>query len=408
MSGKTPLNEEEIKDVEEIEIRYPDISTSCDAFLSILLSSAPYITQNGKPPSKTLAFLTQEYYVPFCYEHFKWFKRIGLHPYYFERWVDRDSPESDVHYVPRTPVWRSGTINTYLDNKARQQFEWIPATDTQRKRMYFFRCPNHTPLLSGKLCSSLASVIHDWKTKKIVRECTELVSQQQAHPQHIFEYHPRKEMDATKFTQSFQFAEKQTGEAAYRDTVDGIKTLPVRNDAMMAAIQHTNNVNMGWKRRLGTSNVINSEGMDEIWERENAGILARGIPLFEHFVYKPVPAPTLTANYEYLCRRLDTQVAAIMDFPIQSIDSKSSKNTTATLAGNMRYINDRVNSWRFVFEQMIAFVFKTIYEMDCEVEIITTPIARLEDLRILYEDQLWSKEEYADHAFKILGIHRKK
>ena len=182
MSTKTRLNDYGILDVEEIYNRYPDICTSRDAFLSILLSNVPDVTQNGVPASETVRNLIRDYYVMFLYDHYNWFKMIGLHPYYFERWRD-PNPPNDVHYVPRTPTWRSGYINTFLDNKGLQQFEWVSMCEF-KKRIYFFRCPNHTPLLNGSLCSSIASLIPDWKTKKIVRESTELVSYQQARPQH--------------------------------------------------------------------------------------------------------------------------------------------------------------------------------------------------------------------------------
>ena len=420
-SNPVDVNPDQLVDVNDIWTRYPYIRTARDVFLAILLNKPPIITFLGGNEwisAPELEYLARHFYPAFCAETYDGLKRDGIVAWYVE-------PLKDTNLkVPVTPPRGSGRLRTVLGTRRRQQYEWIWTDRNKADGKMRFEEIGSGPGLDGNLCSPVASLIDEWKTYKILRQSLELVSYRQAHQQHIIEHHPpRNQLGDDNVTSLEMFGDKIAG-ATMRST-ERLRDdkFRVRTDALYEAIVNTTQANRGQKARFGIGPFVRSEGQEQQWEREHAGMVSQSFIMRPDYNYKPVPAPQLHVPYEFVTKRLDALASVVMDVPIQMIESSS--KTATNKEGVTRYLNESVKYWLTFFENLIKRVVLESFgdsiesqmqrmgivdialDQSIEVRIPVTPIAKLEELSAIYEAQLINQKTYGQHVLNSMGLPEK-
>jgi hypothetical protein len=418
MSTDIRLNESQVCDAWNIYFKLPIISLAQNAFNGYTLQSDPVVELKSirQVNSDILTYLINEYYKPYCMEQRKWWKVIGVHPFYFEKIRGTDD------YIPRTPSVGSGyiTVACSRNNVPTYQWTWCDTGGVDSK-VYFNVGPN-PPLLDGTLISPIASLINDWKTISIVRESTELVTYQQSHQQHIFEHHPARNVVGDDNLTTLEEFGDTVAQSVIRQQ-EGLSTMKfkVRTDALYDAMNDAASRNYGTKRKYGRNSFINSEGLSDTWERQNSSLVERGIPLKQDFYYKSVPQSSVTADFKHLCSRMDYMSAFVMDFPLQLIENTGAK-AASNSKSNSDFLQGRIKDWTRIYEESIKRIIIMIYGKDIgnilnvrgqidavlnieiSVYIPIQPNATLEDLKSLYEQEIIDPKTFATHAFKLLNL----
>jgi hypothetical protein len=192
------LDPAQVRDVHELYTTHPIIRAGRDSFVNMILRCRPSVTLKSMPFNITqelemLLDFKWRHWAENVYDHVKMF---GLCPFYLEK------VPGTVHKYPVVPVFGSGVISTYLDNKSKQQFKWhesaqgmgrMRSTDTEKKDiLWWYDSEIALPTKDGKLRSAVSTLLMDWRTRKIMIESMEIAQYQAARPQHVFEYSPPK------------------------------------------------------------------------------------------------------------------------------------------------------------------------------------------------------------------------
>lgn len=421
--SEVPLKQDQVLDIWDVFHKIPSIMVSHDMFVSMVLNCPPTVKMEKLKweASDELRFLMQTYWMPFLQKVYTWFKCFGVCPWYWEKVRGTD------HRIPVVPPFQSGHLTTYLDTKHRQQFSWYWKDTSDAAKNVNVEVSRHPPGLDGSIRSPIGSLLYEWRTMRIVRTSTEIATDQQAHQQHVFEFHPAKSNQGDDNLATLEsFGDKIAGTVMARQegllsAKTTIRTADLHHSLATAAA-----ANRGMRARFGSAGaVMRSEDQGDQWERENANVLERGIPLKPDFTYKPVPPPRISTNVVDISMRLEKMASAIMDIPFQLIESSGGRNT-ANVQGNLRFVNERIKDWTNVFETLVKKLFLLAYgetiqsgldqlakphkmlelfaDTELQVYMSCTPIASVADITAVHMAGYMKKRTAAEHTFNILGI----
>lgn len=407
-----PLNQAEMIDIWNHFHRSPYIRLGAEIFTAMVLKTVPQIKLKGFDDQNADFVLIQElHHRPFLIQFYIHYHLFGIVPIYKKKIT------GTKYYKPLIPPFGSGQIWTEFDLVKKEQiykFHWQGSNDYDRK--IYFRVGNTPPGLDGKINSSLASLLNDWRTCAIIRQSTELVAYQQARQQHVFEFHPSKINpgdDALVGLESF--GEKIAGSVMLDQEKLSNYRMEVRSEALMNSLKAADYLNYGMRNQ---SRYDNSEAQSSQLERETSLFMSRGYSLKPDVVYKPVPTPHLGISLNDFVVRLDKVGSALMDIPLQLIESTGVKSQ-ANMQGNLRFINERMQEWIRLFCDVTKQFFLIAYgkqimgeeafknrDIDKEVEVILpcTPIANVDDIMRVHKEGMMLKEDAGSHVFNILGL----
>lgn len=406
-----PLNHAEMLDIWDYYHRYPYIRLCAEIFTSMVLKRVPKIKLNGFDDENSDFLLVQEiYHRTFLIQFYIWYHLFEIVPIY------KLKIKGTKYYKPMIPPFEAGQIWTEMDYEKREQvfkFCWKNASEYDRK--IYFRVGSHPPGLDGRINSVMASMLHDWRTCSIIRQATEMIAYQQARPQHVFEMHPSKINPGDDGLIGLeQFGEQIAGSVMMDQEKLANSKMEVRSEALMNSLKAADYLNYGFKNRFETTQRSESRGSQ--MERETSQFLSRGYSLKPDAVYKAVPSPHLGFNLNEFLTRMDKMGAALMDIPLQLIESAGMKSQ-ANIQGNIRFINERMQEWIRLFCDVTKQFFLIAYkkslletfknrEIDKEVEVLLecTPIANADDILRMHKEGMMKKENAAHHTFNILGL----
>lgn len=430
--GEKRLDPKEVEDVLEIYNNLPYIQIARNYFVSMILRCPPQVkfkTLELDDP-KELELILEIKYLPWLISQYNWLKMFGVFPWYFESTTGTD------HKVPAVPPYESGFITTYLDKKHRQQFRWYwnDNKDEHERKMYFIYDEGHLPSLKGKLRSSIASLLSEYRSVKIAREMNEISWWQQAHPQHIFEFHPPRNMPADDNLMNLEsFGEKIAGTVMAQQEELRSRKFTIRKEDFEESLSRSYYRNKGIKRGRVTP-FMKSDTEKQQWELENASIIQKGIPLNADFSYKHVPAPSVSADFVRITSRLDMLSSSVMDIPLNNIESGGAR-TTISVESSLRFVNERIKGWISTFVRstkkalLLAYgdrileafgdryrksytahnaLDKKALEIytDEEIEVIMpcSPIANKNDYYMLWKSGMMKQEKTAEYLFNDIGL----
>lgn len=428
MTEKVPLNAAQTVDLWQLFHQIPYLLVSRNAFVSMVLHCPPKIVLKSfgtsVAMSQELDILFDLYWRQWCIDVYDWLQIYGVVPWYFEKVRGSD------HWIPVVPKVGSGIISTYLDKEHRQQYEyaWIGGDVDNR---FYFETKSHAPMINGNYASPIASLLPEWRTTRIVRESTEMASYHQARTQHVFEFHPPKNVVGdTSLTTLQDFGDTIAATVvAQQEQLYGMK-LTVKTDQLRDSLSAAAAANRAARSKFG-SVPLHSESPNRRYDRENANILETGAPLPPDYVYKAVPAPQVTAKLGEFTTRLDHMASAVMDIPISVIEASSQSKTTAGVQSNFRILNERIKDWQTFFRKLVKKAFllgygaqlndefrrrvyhrhqhpNTLLELfadtEVEVEMPCTPIGMATDFDWLHRMGYMLKETAGTHIFNTYGI----
>lgn len=405
-ASEVRLDRDEVADVWEAFYKIPYAQQAHDAFVNMVLACPPEVNLKALDWKNTpeLELILQEYILPFLRDSYKWFKCIGLLPYY------KKQIRGTNFKVPVIPPIDAGYITTFLDSKKEQQFRYYYNQDTSPVKKMRFERLNHMPGLDGRLRSPVAGLLCDFRTVRLIRRSTEIATHTQAHQQHIFEYHPGKQMtgdDNMETLESYGDSIAATV-LAQQENLNEMRT-DIRRSHLQSAVASAVAANMTHNR---PTKLLRSDPDSDQWERNNANLLDRGIPLRPDFSYKTVPAPKVTTSITEVSSRLDRLACVTFDIPYDLIESHGNRST-ANVQGNLRFLNERIKEWNRTFTGLTKRVFYLLFgkvlqrdltDFDIEVYMPCTPVASLADVVMLADQGYMERETAAYHIFNILGL----
>ena len=421
------LHEGETVDIWEILHRLPFAKAACSIYNSIIAKSPASVQlSRHQEMAPELKILFDLYWMKWDYDSFVWEIAFGVVP-----WRPIHVPGT-IHQYPEVPKFGSGYISTYPDKNGSQRFKWYWTTGKNGEdKSFYFDVKSNPPDLNGRYTSAISSLLYEWRSVKIVREAVEIASYNQARVQHIFEYHPPKNVPGDDNLATLEeFGDTIAGTVLSQQ--EGLQNakMTLRSDALQDAISTANSRNRGLKARFGTHAYVRSETQGQKWELDNANVLEKGIPLKADFYYKPAQSPHVHANLNELCTRLDHMASAIMDVPISLIEG-AGKNA-ANVQGSFRILNERIKDRQEYRKKITKKAFLIIYgkviqedlnrrtrlihserpdimlelyaDTEVEIKIRDTPIITAADLQNLNLGGYMDKKVVAEHLFNVFGL----
>lgn len=427
-NSEVPLNQKQVEDINDMFNETVYGYASHAAFVNMALSCPPevYLKTLQWEQSEDLGFLLRTYYWPFLKQLHLEFKKIGICPWYAEKVA------GTLHHIPRIPPYKSGYITTYLTDKHKQGFRWYWNNESDPDPAVYFEKSAYPPGLDGTIRSPLSGLLKDWQTARVTRVSKEIVTHQQAHQQHIFEFHPAKQNGGDDNLANLE---------AFGDTIAGTimsqqeglynSKMSIRKDELNYSLYSATMANQSTRQKHGMHIYSNTDDPKSQWERENANLLERAMKLPPDFVYKSVPSPNVTAELDYLLNRIDKSICLAMDFPIQLIETVSGTKTSASVQGNIRFVNERIKDWNGIFITVTHRILLILYghvlqegfrklssqssenparllslfaDSELEVYLPCTPLASVDDLIMLQEKEFMDKKVVAEHMFNALGL----
>lgn len=427
------LNVEQEKDILNIRYKVPYTSIARNAFIHTALDCPPEVTfarHKNVVQTDLMADIMREFYLPFVHQMYDWLKMYGIYP-----WKKKRVKGTSL-YRPWIPPLESGYIETYMTKRGEQRFRWFNTYSADMNvgrnehkpdlSMNFgYKSEAQLPSIHGEIRSDLAQLLVDYKTTLIIREATELTVYGQARVQHVLEFHPPKSGGGDdNLTTLTSFSDSITGHVRSREEQFRRKDVRLRTDALKANIKY-------YGHRQPHTGYLHSESFASKQTREHTGVLENAIPLDPDYHYKPVQAPKIGVNLNEFNKRFDLQIAGVMDFPAQLIEAPSG-NRSSNYESQLQYLNTRIKDWVTFFRREIKNVFIQINEADLtegfnrvtqmrleqgletpafhlhdEIDIFIpcATIATYEQLQRMWkEDAIISKETFAKHTTRLLGI----
>jgi len=345
-----------------------------------------------------------------------WLNYVGVFPYYFRK------IRGTVHSRPVVPPLHSGYISTYMTSQHEQKFEWTwyeGGIDTK----FHFITGLYSPDVKGDLTVPAVSLFDPFDLLQEAESAQRQVWYAQSHPQHILEYRPTNA--SLKEVETFQ--QFMTGERAMginpKET-HKLRTVKIRDatGSIRRAVQENVRRQQGQGRHLWQS----AKEAEQEWEKKNAALLDRIIPLDADFVYKAVPAPRLEANILEMRNQIERQAASMMDFPIEPF-SATTKRFKAQSENDLRFLNERVKTWINLIEEETQKALLLVYgdfiqttlnkarsltntervflaAAELKVEMQCTPITTWDELVKYVDRGIMSDEDFAMHAYRLKAL----
>jgi hypothetical protein len=431
------LNVDQMNAIREVYTTIPRIRVARDAFVSMVFHCPPQIVlksmRETMVTTRELDMLIETYWMPWMADMYDWLKMFGVCPWYFGKL------RNTIHSIPIVPPYGSGIIKTYMDKKRRQRFKWFWVRDyndldTESDPTMYFEVDGRPPSLNGYILSTVATLLPDFRTAKLVRENSEKAWQQQAHQQHIFEMHPPKNMPGDENLATLEsFGERIAGQVIRdKESMANLK-VNVRMDYLADHLLKSTMKNKGMESKYGQGFYLPTDTKRDAYGLQTASIIQKGTPLPPDYVYKPVPSPNVTANYLAILERLDSMATSVMDVPPHWFEGTNTRTVVGAQSA-FRFVNERVKYWIGFFERVTKKAFLVSYgvviqnelenrvrqisyaaltperllgiyaDEEVEVHMPCTPIAGPADIRQLYLDGMMDKETAAAHLFTILGV----
>jgi hypothetical protein len=219
-----PLSPEDTRDIQRMRLNTPVLYMTIDTFQKRLFSSPPAVTLNPQLGAgihlndELMERIILRYYVPCLRDIDLHCTMYGIAGYYFKyvrlfgngeaHDFDEDnvpsSPEFMRHYtfVPIVPPLGTGHIETYVDAKREQQFQWrwssLHVSDKKRNQVdtSFFFVVQHVPTTDGRYTSALSSLLRSWRELEYHKVMNEQIIARQLNPVNYITWAP----DITKAT----------------------------------------------------------------------------------------------------------------------------------------------------------------------------------------------------------------
>lgn len=422
------LNEAEVYDVVRLYFSHPVLDVGRNSFINMVLQCTPEVTIKSMPGtvSEELNMLLEFKYKEAAGALYDWTKMFGICPYK----MIRVSPQS-VHWYPLVPDMGTGYIATYVDKNYRQQFRYYPSQQSvmaqpqeDRKMQWWIVDRNRIPDIHGLLRSDVSTLLEQYRTEKILRESMEIGAWHGVRQMHVIEHHPAKSGSGADehLTTLESFGEDVAGMVMHQEEMLQQKKMRIRTQELLGAVHdaHASHSSVT-HTQMGAS-----ESEQSVRERQDSGLSKRVVSLPRDFVYKSTASPKLLGDLMAVSRRLDMNCAAVMDFPLEMIQSQSAARAS-NVQGNSRFWNERVKHWTGVFEAFYKHTLLLAYGQviqnklnarsnslqrqmqlyahnELTVEMPCSPMITWDTLKQLGDYQLMDKQHVGEHVFANYGL----
>ena len=411
--GITPLDPDTELDILEIFNSSTSVKASADGFLSMVLQCPAKVTLKRAflQSSEELQYLMKSHWLTWQRNLYIWLTTYGVCPWYFIK------IRGTIHKYPKTPPFRSGYIETFLDKNHIQGFQWKWDGGKIEKKMKF-EVRTHAPNVRGQFRTPIMALIPDYRTLKIARKANERAWELQATPQHVIEYHPSRsiiEADAKMININRASVEPNiiSPESTYGSINKAKDMQSVRVMDLVRTLRKAEAINA--QRDKGQLMYMHGDKKKPIEK-----LTGQTIYLNANFTYKQITAPKVDADLSKLSAILESKASTIMDFPSKIMTDN--KRTSAQATNTLRFVNERIKEWIGYFENrtknalLLAygdqlqndinnnFDFMFSIQDELTVEMPCTPLASFEDLEKYVDRGIMDQKDFARHAFHLTAL----
>lgn len=309
----------ECQDVMDLYLRgSPYIKKCRETCLGNVMPCAPVIelkSMRELAMSDELGILFQLYWILFFHTVFDYLQMWGVAPWYPE------TVGNTIHRIPVCPPFGAGRIQTWLGENRKQRYRYVWLDGEVDSRM-FFETKNNPPLFDGRLTSPMVTMLKDHKLILEVREALDIAVYRQAHTQHIFEFHPPKNVVGDDNLMVLEGLGDNIAATVMSQT-EGMhkQKFFLRSDTTQQALAMAREANDRTKSKFGTGKMLRSESDQEAWERQNGSVLDNGVTLPPDMTYKSVAAPNVQADLLRLVDHFNRNVSILLDVPTSMFEA---------------------------------------------------------------------------------------
>lgn len=436
-----PWNWRQVQDVWNMVHRTTAFMAQIQKMQSMIMTKPFKLHINGIPHEldDDMQYLAKTDWMTTVKDMFIWKICFGIVPYFLV------TIDGTAHSVPKVPIFNSGTILTYENEKHRQQFEWEwDATLNRKEYKIYWLYTGYEPNLDGSLRSPAAACLDAYEMMVKARTDALYANFHRTHPLTVYEDRPPKtnrdeHYEHTQFNMYGEdvverFMQEETHDSEAR--VRYMRSDEVEEQLLRAGILNERQVSSRLRKP-----VLSCKGAGHDMEREvfvhNNVIL----PADRHYAGHIDPA--LLLDPFKATQDLFQQAAEIVGIPLELTQSQSrahASNQRGIMMAMSEVLKSHINWLDVALTRMYRNIYgKTIQRgwdlrrtngdyrlypppafrsydgqvrnemqmenaVDIEVHLQGDPRTQANAIFVLYEKQFMTKKHAAEQLARITGL----
>lgn len=367
----------------------------------------------GLKADENMENLIKEHYMPWLADCADWYNILHVIPYFFDH----------VHGIPipRTPEKKAGRIVRLNQEKRRPKFRWYWNGDQQshdsRMRWYIGpRCPD----MEGVIRTGLVSLVPLYRLCTRLLEASTNVVVQRSRPTHLLERRPpanARNLDDRLSNLTAEFGARAVGATRTRQEEARAADERLKQKRIQSSI-----IQQQEKQTFGMATlqpVFDSDTFTTLFNETDSGFATRMFTLPEDCTYREPGKPDVPLSYLDIKRKFDSQVSALMNYPLELIEPSAGIGKAAALGGAETFVNDRIRDMATLFaniaHQAITDAYRPQFEklfegkdmhpkFDVHISMAVTSNIPDDTLLLLHEKGLMSQETLGKYMFRNHNI----
>lgn len=372
LHGEERWNFAEATDLWVLAHRHPAAVDRLEAFRSMTMCkpfrlkigkvNAPRRTWRNAPMQPMMQEIVQNNFMDFLYDVMVWLACFGICPYFLE------PIKGTTHFRPWVPVFGSGYVSTYLDDKShKQRFRWWwthrgNGSMTTVDETVGWVMDGKQPMLNGNFRSPLSSILEDYRHYRYAMRDNQYASYHSTHPSAIITHDPKgQQMDEQRITHGI-FGEAVSKELLYEDEQDAQEMHSFQATSLKRALQEA-----GMVHDLAVSDdwalqgpVMKSESFARKHSREHNGYYQRRTVIPPNFNVARGPEHRVVIDVEKWDAILSAKICEVLGIPSE-MDKSSHGQKAVNKEGIKLSVGERLKRTIGRIEWVAEQIFLDIY-----------------------------------------------
>lgn len=369
--GETRWNLAEANDLWHLAHRHPAAVDRLEAFRSMTMCK-PFHLRIGKrhTPKKTwkpapmqpmMEEIVQTNFMDFLYDVTVWVACFGICPYFLE------PIRGTAHFRPWVPVFGSGYVTTFIEEKThKQRFRWWwthgQGAKPEIDETVGWITDGNPPMLNGSFRSPLSSVLEDYRHYLYAMRDNQYASYHSTHPSAVITFDPKhQQTDDESITQGL-FGEAISKELMYEDEEAAQEMHSFKATSLKRALGEAGMVHglAVAEARQWEGPVMDSESHARQFAREHNGFYNRRVLIPPNFAVAKGPDHKAVIDLEKWDAILSAKISEVLGVPSE-MDKTSQGQKAANKEGIKLSVGERVKRRIIWIEWVAEQVFLDIY-----------------------------------------------
>lgn len=369
--GETRWDLGQANDLWHLAHRHPAAVKSIETFRSMTMCK-PFRIKIGKrhaprrswrtaPMQPMMEEIVQINFMPFMHDVTLWVACFGICPYFLE------PIPGTAHFRPWVPVFGSGYVTTYIEERThKQRFRWWwthgQGAGPDLDETVGWITDGHPPMLNGSFRSALSSVLEEYRHYIYGMRDNQYASFHQTHPSAVITYDPKhQQTDDESITQGL-FGEAISQDMMYEDEevaqeLHSFKATSLKRALGEAGMVHGLAIA---EARQWEGPVMESESFGRQYAREHNGYYNRRVIIPPNFNVAKGPEHKPVIDLEKWDAVLSSKICDVLGVPSE-LDKSSSSQKAVNKEGINLSVGERVKRRIAWIEWVAEQIFLDIY-----------------------------------------------